>query len=265
MSTSTTMTTPSAGDGDWNEALRAAAAFIAGFRSPGTRKGYRRDLACWLEFCAAHDVHPFAGVRRTHVAVYLRQLEQQVPALANSTMRRRISTLSSWFTWLEDEEINIGNPAARVRRPRRHNRPQPRLDRNELTDLLAEITLNPRTHEAIDQALDGRTIGPLLLNQWGNRMQRHNAAAIITRLARRIGIERRVTARAAPLLHHHRAAPRRTAARDATRRPPHQSRGVGRLSREAPEDRCDRMRPSGTLARRQCRGPAPEPCPAGRA
>jgi site-specific recombinase XerD len=180
------------------------------------------------------------------IEVYVRQLEQQVPALASSTLRRRISTLSSWFTWLEDEEMNVGNPAARVRRPRRQSRPQPWLDRNELTDLLAaaeaeggnpyalvcllglnglrvseacspdvgdlggaryqptlrivgkgdkpaEIPLNPRTHEAIDQALDGRTDGPLLLNRWGNRMQRHNAAAIVARFARRIGVERRVT------------------------------------------------------------------------
>ena len=77
---------------------RAAAAFIAGFRSTATRKGYQRDLTCWLGFCDPQALHPFAGVRRTHVEVYLRQLEQQVPALANSTMRRRISTLSSWFT-----------------------------------------------------------------------------------------------------------------------------------------------------------------------
>jgi integrase/recombinase XerD len=53
--------------------------------------------------------------------------------------------------------------------------------------------LNPRTHEAIDQALDGRTAGPQLLNRWGNRMQRHNAAAIVSRLARTVGITRRVT------------------------------------------------------------------------
>lgn len=33
----------------------------------------------------------------------------------------------------------------------------------------------------------------MLLNTWGNRMQRHNAAAVITRLSRRIGITRRVT------------------------------------------------------------------------
>jgi site-specific recombinase XerD len=60
-------------------------------------------------------------------------------------------------------------------------------------DKPAEIPLNPRMHEAIDQALDGRIDGPLLLNRWGDRMQRHNAAAIVTRLARTIGITRRVT------------------------------------------------------------------------
>jgi site-specific recombinase XerD len=245
MSTSTLLTALPDCDA-WRDALDAVAAFLAGFRSPDTRKGYRRDLSCWLHYCAAQGIHPYVGVRRTHVEVYLRQLEQQVPMLANSTMRRRISTLSSWFTWLEDEEINVGNPAARVRRPRRHARPQPWLDRNELTDLLAaaeaeggyayalvcllglnglrvseacspdvddlggaryqptlriigkgdkpaELPLNPRTHEAIHQALGGRIDGPLLLNRWGNRMQRHNAAAIVTRLARSIGITRRVT------------------------------------------------------------------------
>jgi len=245
MSTSTLSTTL-LDDAGWRDALDAAAAFLAGFRSAATRKGYHRDLACWLQYCAAQAIHPYTGIRRTHVEVYLRQLEQQVPALANSTMRRRISTLSSWFTWLEDEEISVGNPAARVRRPRRHTRPQPWLDRNELTDLLAaaeaeggyayplvcllglnglrvseacspdvgdlggaryqptlriigkgdkpaEIPLNPRTHEAIDLAVGDRTDGPLLLNRWGNRMQRHNAATVVTRLARGIGIRRRVT------------------------------------------------------------------------
>ena len=223
-----------------------AEAFIAGFRSPDTRSAYRRDLHCWLNFCVDQGVHPYAGVRRTHVEAYLRHLEQQRRPLANNTLRRRISTLSSWFTWLEDEDLNVGNPAARVRRPRRHARPQPWLDRNELTDVLtaaeieggysyalvcllalnglriseacaadvtdldgsryrptlrvvgkgdkpAEIPLNPRTQQAINEAVENRTEGPLLLNQWGNRMQRHNAAAIITRLARRVGVTRRVT------------------------------------------------------------------------
>ena len=51
--------------------------------------------------------------------MYLRQLERQSPPLANSS-RRRISTLSSWFTLLEDEETNVGNAAVSALRPRRH-------------------------------------------------------------------------------------------------------------------------------------------------
>ncbi len=69
--------------------------------------------------------------------MYLRQLETSAPRPANATLYRRISTLSSWFRWLEDEEFNVGNPAARMRRPTRHPTPQPWLDRNQLTDLLA--------------------------------------------------------------------------------------------------------------------------------
>ena len=242
MSTSTLSTTL-LDDAGWRDALDAAAAFLAGFRSAATRKGYHRDLACWLSYCAAQAIHP---VHR-HPPHACRGVPAPARAAgARATMRRRISTLSSWFTWLEDEEISVGNPAARVRRPLRHTRPQPWLDRNELTDLLAaaeteggyayplvcllglnglrvseacspdvgdlggaryqptlriigkgdkpaEIPLNPRTHEAIDLAVGDRTDGPLLLNRWGNRMQRHNAATVVTRLARGIGIRRRVT------------------------------------------------------------------------
>lgn len=243
---SKSITATDASNGDWDDAVRWAAALLASFRSSDTRKAYQRDLSCWFAFCATHRLHPCDGVRRTHVEVYLRQLEQQTPLLANATLWRRVSTLSSWFTWLEGEDISVGNPATRVRRPRRHVRPQPWLDRNELTDLLAaaedeagygyalvcllglnglrvseacrpnvedlggsryqptlrivgkgdkpaEIPLNPRTQQALDQELDGRGDGPQLLNRWGNRMQRHNAAAIISRLARHIGIVRRVT------------------------------------------------------------------------
>jgi len=102
-----------------------------------TRRAYRTDLRHWLAFCAAHGLHPFRGLRRTHIELYLRDLEAEDPPPASATRYRRIATLSSWLRWLEDEDLNVGNPAARVRRPQRHPRPQPWLDRNQLTDLLA--------------------------------------------------------------------------------------------------------------------------------
>lgn len=232
-------------DGDsMSEATRWAGAFLAGFKSTQTRRAYRRDLHCWFTFCTTHQLHPFRDLRRTHPELYLRELEVQDSPPAPGTLYRRVATLSSWFRWLED--VTVGNPAARIRRPQRHARPQPWLNRNELTDLLtaaedegrdpyalacllaldglrvseawaadisdlggsryqptlriigkgdkpAEVVLNPRTQHAVDQAVEDRTAGPLLRNQWRRRMQPHNAAAILKRLARTAGITRRVT------------------------------------------------------------------------
>lgn len=55
------------------EAARWAGAFLAGFTSRQTRRAYRRDIECWFAFCTAHEVHPFRGVRRTHLELYLRE------------------------------------------------------------------------------------------------------------------------------------------------------------------------------------------------
>ena len=230
----------------WQEARQWAGAFLAGYASAQTRRSYRRDLDCWFAFCAAHQLHPFTGLRRTHLEVYLRELESQACPPSAGTLYRRISTLSSWFRWLEDEDVIVGNPAARVRRPHRYPRPQPWLNRNELTDLLAagedeggdayalvcllglnglrvseacnaavtdlggsryqptlrilgkgdkpaEVVLNPRTQQAVGQAYDGRTTGPLLRNRWRRPMQPHNAAAILRRLTASAGVTVRVT------------------------------------------------------------------------
>ncbi len=218
--------------------------------SPGSSQSRHAGVtgapSCWFTFCALHELHPFRGLRRTHLKLYLRQLETQDPAPARCTLYRRISTPSSWFRWLEDEEVIVGNPPARVRRPQRHPSPQPWLNRSELTDVLAaaedeagdvyalacllalnglrvseacgadiadlggsryqptlriigkgdkpvEVVLNPRTQQAIDGAIMERREGPLLRNEWLRRMQPHNAAAVVRRLARTAGITHRLT------------------------------------------------------------------------
>lgn len=259
------------------EASRWAGAFLAGFSSSQTRKAYRRDLDCWFSFCARHQVHPFRGVRRTFIEVYLRELEAQDVPPAAGTLYRRVSTLSSWFRWLEDEDVMFGNPAARIRRPSRHSRPQPWLNRNQLTDLLAvaedeggdsyalvcllglnglrvseacsaniadlggsryqpmlrivgkgdkpaEVVLNPRTQQAIDQAIADRRGGPLLRNEWQRRMQPHNAAAILRRLATAAGIAQRVTPHALRRSYITIGLLQGVPLRDATRCPTRQSR-----------------------------------------
>jgi integrase/recombinase XerD len=43
--------------------------------------------------------------------------------------------------------------------------------------------------KAVERAIGDRTEGPLLLNQWGNRMNRKNAGAVIKRLCRAAGVD----------------------------------------------------------------------------
>jgi len=55
------------------------------------------------------------------------------------------------------------------------------------------VPLAPRTVRAIDAALGGRTDGPLLVSNTGGRLDRHDAARIVARLARRAGLAKHIT------------------------------------------------------------------------
>jgi site-specific recombinase XerD len=55
------------------------------------------------------------------------------------------------------------------------------------------VPLAPRTTAAIDAALGGRTDGPLLLSNTGSRLDRHDAARIVARVARRAGLAKQIT------------------------------------------------------------------------
>jgi integrase/recombinase XerD len=58
---------------------------------------------------------------------------------------------------------------------------------------LYKINLPFAVVQAIDTYLDGRTEGPVFLNEWGNRMTREQVQATLDRLNRICGIEYRVT------------------------------------------------------------------------
>lgn len=60
-------------------------------------------------------------------------------------------------------------------------------------DETAMIPLPPRTRLAIDQALDGRETGPLILTQAGTRMNRGAGARAVQRIAKAAGIKKHIT------------------------------------------------------------------------
>jgi integrase/recombinase XerD len=55
------------------------------------------------------------------------------------------------------------------------------------------VPLAPRTIRAIDSALGGRTNGPLLVSNTGGWLDRHDAARIVARLARRARLAKHIT------------------------------------------------------------------------
>lgn len=56
-----------------------------------------------------------------------------------------------------------------------------------------QVPLAPLTVEAVDAHLDGRTTGPLFTDDQGRRMDRHDAARVVARVARAAGIGKRIT------------------------------------------------------------------------
>jgi site-specific recombinase XerD len=55
------------------------------------------------------------------------------------------------------------------------------------------VPLAPETVRAIEAALGGRADGPLLVSNTGGRLDRHDAARIVARLARRAGLTKHIT------------------------------------------------------------------------
>ncbi len=92
----------------------AAAGFLARYREP-TASAYRRDLRCFWQWCADHQLHPLAA-RRPHLELYLRDLEAR--GYAPATVSRRLSTVAGLFKYAVIDELITTNPTTAVTRPR---------------------------------------------------------------------------------------------------------------------------------------------------
>jgi integrase/recombinase XerD len=91
-----------------------AAAWLAGYRSPRTRRAYALDLTAWLEWLHDLDADVLAA-RRVHVDLWVRHLLDT--GAASSSTARRLSALTSFYQHLITHDVLTANPAAAVRRP----------------------------------------------------------------------------------------------------------------------------------------------------
>jgi len=90
--------------------------------SPHTRTAYRRDLGQWLAWCTGRELDPLRA-SFLHVNAYARELESTVDGrtgrpMAASSVARKLSALSSWYTFLVRLELATANPVGGADRPR---------------------------------------------------------------------------------------------------------------------------------------------------
>jgi len=90
--------------------------------SEHTREAYRRDVADWLTWCGGHDINPLRA-SFLDVNAYARELETTVGLrsgrlLTPATVARKLSALSSWYTFLVKLRALTTNPVTGADRPR---------------------------------------------------------------------------------------------------------------------------------------------------
>ncbi len=82
-----------------------------------TRRAYLVDITDFFAFAAQLGTPPLA-MSRGQLDLYARQLTA-VRGLADSSVRRRLAAVSSFFRWALDEQVVPRSPMVRIKRPRR--------------------------------------------------------------------------------------------------------------------------------------------------
>lgn len=127
--------------------------------NPRTRRAYEEDITDFVGFIGIEKGKPeqFRKVMRAHVIAWRKRLEER--DLAPSTIRRKLSALSSLFDYLCDRNAITHNPVDGVKRPKAEN--------NEgktpaLSDGQARLLLNAPPEDTLKGKRD-RAILSLLL------------------------------------------------------------------------------------------------------
>jgi len=94
----------------------AALVWLANIDNPNTRRAYQSDVEAFTSFIGLEEPEEFRDVTRAHVIAWRKLLERQ--DLSPSTIRRKLSAVSSLFDHLCNENAVTHNPVSGVKRPK---------------------------------------------------------------------------------------------------------------------------------------------------
>jgi site-specific recombinase XerD len=141
--------------------------WFANITNPQTRRAYQNDLRDFMHFAGIQHPEEFRVVIRAHVIAWRKDLEERV--VADSTIRRKLSALSSLFEYLCERNAVMHNPVDGVKRPKANS--------NEgltpaLSDEQARLLLNAPSTETVKGTRDRAILATLLYH--GRQNQIHS-------------------------------------------------------------------------------------------
>lgn len=89
--------------------------WLANITNPKTRRAYKNDVSEFSAFAGLKDSAELRTITRAHVIAWRKDLEAR--ALADTSIRRKLSALSSLFDYLCEHNAVLGNPVDGVKRP----------------------------------------------------------------------------------------------------------------------------------------------------
>src|ERR1700733_5898414 len=89
--------------------------WLANITNEKTRRAYKADVREFIQFVTLRDRTSLRSIARAHVIAWRQDMEAR--GLAGSTIRRKLSSLSSLFDYLCERNAITGNPVDGVKRP----------------------------------------------------------------------------------------------------------------------------------------------------
>jgi integrase/recombinase XerD len=89
--------------------------WLANITNAKTRRAYRNDVREFVAYAGLRNYGELRSIARSHIIAWRKDMQQR--ALSPSTIRRKLSALSSLFDYLCERNAALGNPVDGVKRP----------------------------------------------------------------------------------------------------------------------------------------------------
>ena len=113
--------------------------------SAHTADSYRRDISRFIDFCGQEGCESFNDVDRTVVMGYINHLRTSGKGVSDRTLARNLSSLRSFYRYLNERGLAEGNPFTAVKSPKKTAKLPDFLYEDDVDRFLGCFDLNDET------------------------------------------------------------------------------------------------------------------------